>query len=207
MNNRINFFGVLLLLMLVGTYTQPENPEEEISLNALQPSPAIQTSTATDLISLTPGGIVVKNLQPGVPLDVVVTVKNTSGRALCLKTYQQLITVSQCYDMVIPAIALLEPLPREMRLDVDQTATTKLRLTTSEPFNPAPGCTAFAIMRVWVVDPSVDSLHSEYHDMVMSFGENAPGTTQAIALPKQLLTFLRSSVGNGKITAKNCVFL
>lgn len=207
MNNRINFFGVLLLLMLVGTYTQLENPEEEISLNALQPSPAIQTSTANDLISLTPGGIVVKRLQPGVPLDVVVTVKNISGKSLRLQTDQQFITVSQCYDMVIPAIALLEPLPRELRLDVDQTTTTKLRLTTSEPFNPAPGCTAFAIMRVWVVDPSVDSLYSEYHDMVMSFGEDVPVTPQTIAVPKQLLTFLRSSVGNGKITAKNCVFL
>lgn len=207
MNNRINFFGVLLLLMLVGTYTQLENPEEEISLNALQPSPAIQTSTANDLISLTPGGIVVKKLQPGVPLDVVVTVKNISGKSLRLQTDQQFITVSQCYEMVIPAIALLEPLPRELRLDVDQTTTTKLRLTTSEPFNPAPGCTAFAIMRVWVVDQSVDSLYSEYHDMVMSFGEDVPVTPQTIAVPKQLLTFLRSSVGNGKITAKNCVFL
>ena len=207
MNNRINFFGVLLLLMLVGTYTQPENPEEEISLNALQPSPAIQTSTANDLISLTPGGIVVKKLQPGVPLDVVVTVKNISGKSLRLQTDQQFITVSQCYDMVIPAISLLQPLPRELRLDVDQTTTTKLRLATSEPFNPAPGCTAFAIMRVWVVDQSVDSLYSEYHDMVMSFGEDVPVTPQTIAVPKQLLTFLRSSVGNGKITAKNCVFL
>ncbi|AEE48149.1 hypothetical protein [Haliscomenobacter hydrossis] len=209
MTNRISLFGAFFLLMLAESYTQLENIwlKEEISLNTLQPSLAIEASTATDLVCLAPGGIAVKSLQPGVPLDVVVTVKNISGRALCLQTDQQLITVSQCYDMVIPAIALLEPLPLELRLDTNQTATTKLRLTTSEPFNPAPGCTAFAIMRVWLLDPTVDPIYSEYHDMVISFGENAPVTPQTIAEPKQLLTFLRSSVGNGKITAKNCVFL